>query len=166
MKITLIAAVAENGVIGRDNALPWHLPEDLRRFKRRTEGHIVIMGRRTFESVGQPLPRRRSIVITRRHDFQRPGAEIAHSLEEAFQRARESNPPEIFILGGAEIYALALPAADCLELTVVHADVAGDTFFPECDLSEWALVADERHEADDRHAYAFSFRVYERKRRD
>lgn len=162
MRITLIAAVAENGVIGRENALPWHLPADLARFKRRTEGHVVIMGRRTFESVGQPLPRRRSIVVTRKHDFRAPGAEIAHSLEEAIERGRETETDEIFILGGAEIYALALPDVDRLELTIVHAEIIGDTFFPELDLGEWTLLEDERHEADDRHDYAFSFRIYER----
>jgi dihydrofolate reductase len=163
MRVTLIAAMAENRVIGRDNALPWHLPDDLMRFKQRTEGHVVIMGRRTFESVGRPLPRRRSIVVTRKHDYHPPGAEIAHSLEEALERARESGQSEVFILGGAEIYAVALPEADRLELTIVHADVTGDTFFPECDLSEWALLEEQRHEADNRHAHAFSFRTYERR---
>ena len=162
MKITLIAAMAENRVIGRDNALPWHLPADLARFKQRTEGHVVIMGRRTFESVGRPLPNRRSIVITRKRDYHPPGAEIARSLEEALERARESKQDEVFILGGAEIYALALPDVDRLEFTIVHADVSGDTFFPECDLSEWTLIDQQRHEADDRHAHAFSFRTYER----
>ena len=162
MRITLMAAMAENRVIGRDNTLPWHLPEDLARFKRRTEGHVVIMGRRTFESVGRPLPNRRSIVITRKRDYHPPGAEIARSLEEALERARESKSDEVFILGGAEIYTLALPEVDRLELTIVHADVSGDTFFPECDLSEWTLIDEQRHEADDRHAYAFSFRTYER----
>ena len=164
MRITLIAAMSANRVIGRGNALPWHLPADLARFRRRTEGHVVIMGRRTFDSVGQPLPNRRSIVVTRRHDYHPPGAEIAHSLQEAIQRGRETESQEIFILGGAEIYALALPDVDRLELTIVHAEVEGDTFFPECDLTEWRLIEDERHEADDRHAHAFSFRIYERKR--
>jgi dihydrofolate reductase len=164
MKVTLMAALAENRVIGRDNTLPWNLPADLARFKQRTEGHVVIMGRRTFESVGRPLPNRRSIVITRKRDYHPPGAEIARSLEEALERARESKQDEVFILGGAEVYALALPEVDRLELTIVHAEVSGDTFFPECDLSEWTLIDEQRHEADDRHAYAFSFRTYERKR--
>jgi dihydrofolate reductase len=164
MRVALIAAMAENRVIGRSNALPWHLPEDLKRFKQRTEGRVVIMGRRTFESVGRPLPNRRSIVVTRRHDYHPQGVEIAHSLEEALERARETDPQEVFVLGGAEIYTLALPEADRLYLTIVHADVAGDTHFPECDLSQWTLLDDERHEADERHAYAFSFRTYERRR--
>jgi len=164
MRITLIAAMAENRVIGRDNALPWHLPDDLARFKQRTQGHVVIMGRRTFESVGRPLPDRRSIVVTRKHDYHPAGVEIAHSLGEALELARGADPDEVFILGGAEIYTLALPEADRLELTIVHADVTGDTFFPECDLAEWTLLKEQRHEADARHAYAFSFRTYERPR--
>ena len=163
MRVTLIAAMAENRVIGRDNALPWHLPDDLARFKQRTEGHVVIMGRRAFESVGRPLPNRRSIVITRKHDYHPPGAEIARSLEEALERARETKQDEVFILGGAEIYTVALPEVDRLELTIVHADVSGDTLFPECDLDEWSLIDEQRHEADPRHAYAFSFRTYERR---
>jgi dihydrofolate reductase len=163
MRVTLIAAMAENRVIGRDNALPWHLPDDLARFKQRTEGHVVIMGRRTFESVGRPLPNRRSIVITRKHDYHPPGAEIARSREEALERARETKQDEVFILGGAEIYTVALPEVDRLELTIVHADVSGDTLFPECDLDEWSLIDEQRHEADPRHAYAFSFRTYERR---
>jgi dihydrofolate reductase len=162
MRITLIAAMAENRVIGRDNALPWHLPADLARFKQRTEGHVVIMGRRTFESLGRPLPNRRSIVITRKHDYHPPGAELARSLEEALERARESDEQEVFILGGAQIYALALPEADRMELTIVHAEIVGDTFFPECDLEAWTLIEEERHEANERHAHAFSFRIYER----
>ena len=164
MRITLIAAMAENRVIGRDNALPWHLPDDLARFKQRTQGHVVIMGRRTFESVGRPLPNRRSIVVTRKHGYHPAGVEIAHSLGETLERARAADPEEVFILGGAEIYTLALPEADRLELTIVHADVTGDTFFPECDLTEWTLLQEQRHEADARHAHAFSFRTYERRK--
>lgn len=162
MKITLIAAMAENRVIGRAGALPWHLPQDIRRFKRRTVGHAVIMGRRTFESLGGPLPDRRAIVITRRRDFTAGGATVAHSLEEAIDIARGWNEREVFILGGAEIYSLALPLADRLELTVVHAEIEGDTFFPEFDMAAWVLIDDDRREADRRHRHAFSFRCYER----
>ena len=162
MKITLIAAIAENRVIGRAGALPWHLPDDLRRFKRRTVGHAVVMGRRTFESLGGPLPDRRAIVITRRSDLIARGATVAHSLDDALETARGWNEREVFILGGAEIYALALPLADRLELTVVHADFDGDTFFPELDLAAWTLIEDDRHEADEHHRHAFSVRCYER----
>ena len=162
MKITLLVAMARNRVIGRRGALPWHLPEDLRRFKRRTDGHVVIMGRRTFESLGGPLPNRRAIVITRRRDYDVPGATPAHSLDEALETARAWGEQEVFVLGGAAIYALALPLADRLEITVVHAEVEGDTYFPEFDLAAWTLTDDDHREADERHPHAFSFRCYER----
>ena len=164
MKISLIAAMAENRVIGRDNTLPWHLPDDLKQFKRRTQGHAVVMGRSTFESVGAPLAGRRSIVVTRNRAFRAEGAEVVHDLNEALECARVSGETEVFILGGAEIYALALAQADLMYLTVIHAEIEGDTFFPECDLGEWRLVEDERHEADERHEHAFSLQVYERAR--
>ena len=162
MKVSLIAAMAENRVIGRDNTLPWHLPDDLKRFKQRTEGHVVIMGRKTFESFGRPLPDRRSIVVTRNREYRPQGAEVVHGLDQALAIARDAGEAEAFILGGAEIYGLALPQADRIYLTVVHAEVAGDTFFPELDAARWKLVEDERHEADDRHAHAFTFRCYDR----
>jgi dihydrofolate reductase len=162
MKITLIAAVAENRVIGRDGTLPWRLPDDLRRFKQRTEGHVVIMGRRTYESLSGPLPNRPAIVISRRGDLDVGAATLANSLDEAIDIAEGRGEQEAFILGGAEIYALALPLADRLELTVVHAQVEGDTYFPEFDLSAWTITEDDRHEADDRHEHAFSFRCYEK----
>ena len=162
MKITLLAAMAENRVIGRGGALPWHLPEDLRRFKRRTDGHVIIMGRRTFESLNGPLPNRRAIVITHRRDCEAPGAALAHSLDEALDTARAWGEQEVFIVGGAAIYAAALPLADRLEITLVHAAVEGDTFFPEFDRAAWTLTEDDHRDADPRHAHAFSFRCYER----
>ena len=160
MKISVIAAMSENRVIGRDGALPWHLPADLARFKSITTGHAVIMGRKTFESVGKPLPNRRTIVITRNNDYQCAGVFIAHSLDEALDHAARED--EIFILGGEAVYRIALPRADRLYLTIVHATIEGDTYFPRFDFDDWKLVEDERHEVDDRHAYAFSFRRYER----
>ena len=160
MKISVIAAMSENRVIGRDGALPWHLPADLARFKSITTGHTVIMGRKTFESVGQPLPNRRTIVITRNNDYQCAGVFIANSLDEALDHSAHED--EIFILGGEAVYRIALPRADRLYLTIVHATIQGDTHFPPFDPDQWKLVEDERHEADDRHAYAFSFRRYER----
>ncbi len=162
MRISLIAAVAENRVIGRDNTLPWHLPDDLKQFKQRTQGHVVIMGRGTFESVGGPLAHRRSIVVTRNRGYHAEGAEVAHDLDEALQRARGSGEDEVFVLGGADIYALALPRADRLYLTVIHAEIEGDTYFPEWNPSEWTLIEDRRHDADERHEHAFSLRIYER----
>ena len=162
MKITLIAAVAENRVIGRDGGLPWRLPDDLRRFKQRTEGHIVIMGRRTYESLAAPLPNRPTIVVSRSRDLDAGEATLANSLDEALDIARGRGEDEVFILGGSEIYAMALPLADRLELTVVHAEIEGDTYFPEFDLAAWTITEDQRREADDRHKYPFSFRCYER----
>ncbi len=162
MKITLIAAVAENRVIGRDGGLPWRLPEDLRRFKRRTQGHVVIMGRRTFESLAAPLPNRPAIVVSRSRDLDTGEATLANSLDEALDIARDRGEDEVFILGGSEIYAMALPLADRLELTVVHAEIEGDTYFPEFDLAAWTITEDQRREADDRHEHPFSFRCYER----
>lgn len=163
MSLTIIVAMSENRVIGRDGDLPWRLPEDLKRFKRLTTGHHVIMGRKTFETLSRPLPNRTNIVITRRQDFAATGdIRIAHSLEEALGLAESDVEP--FVLGGGEIYALALPRADRLELTVIHATIPGDTYFPDYDESEWTLVADDRHEADENHEHPFSFRTYQRER--
>ena len=162
MKITLLAAMAENRVIGLGGALPWKLPEDLRRFKRRTDGHVIIMGRRTFESLNGPLPNRRTIVITHRRDYEAAGAVRAHSLDEALDTARAWGEQEVFIVGGAAIYAAALPLADRLEITLVHAEVKGDTCFPEFDCAAWTLTEDDHHQADQQHPHAFSFRCYER----
>jgi dihydrofolate reductase len=160
MIVTLIAALSENRVIGRDGDLPWRLPADLRRFKRITSGHTVIMGRKTFETLDAPLPDRRTIVVTRRTDYQPVGVEVAHDLDDALALA--GGEDEVFILGGGEIYALALPRADRMELTIVHDEFDGDTFFPAFDEMEWRLVQAERHASDDRHAHAFTFRTYER----
>lgn len=160
MKISVIAAMSQNRVIGRDGSLPWHLPTDLARFKSITTGHTVIMGRKTFESVGKPLPNRRTIIITRNNDYQCADVFIAHSLDEALDHAAHED--EIFILGGETVYRIALPRADRLYLTIIHATIEGDTYFPNLDFDDWKLVEDERHEIDERHAYAFSFRRYER----
>jgi dihydrofolate reductase len=162
-RISLIAAVSENGVIGAQNRLPWHLPDDLRHFRAITTGHTVITGRKNCESIGKPLPNRRNIVITRQRGYQAPGCEVAHSLAEALAMAADE--PEVFVIGGAQLYAQALPLATRLYLTEVHATVAGDTHFPALERSEWQETGRERHGADERHAHAFSFVVLERKRR-
>ena len=163
MKISLIAAMAENRVIGRDNRLPWHLPDDLKRFKRLTTGHTVIMGRKTYEAIGKPLPDRRSIVVTTRPLTDRAQSVVAAgSLDEALELVQ--GEAEVFVAGGEAIYRLTLPRADRLHLTLVHAAVPGDAHFPPLDLSQWKLIEDERHEANHRHAYAFSFRTYDRVR--
>ena len=164
MSISLIVAASENDVIGRDGALPWHLPADLKRFKKLTIGHDVVMGRKTYqsilESLGRPLPKRRSLVLSRDLEYRPLGAEMASGLEQALELAAEDD--EIFVIGGASVFAEALPRADRLYLTRVHADIEGDVYFPEVDLGSWKLVSEERHEANDRHAYAFSFLDYER----
>ncbi len=162
MRLSIIAAMAENRVIGLGNALPWHLPEDLKRFKRLTTGHTVIMGRRNYESIGRPLPGRRNIVVTRRTGYEAPGCVVVHSLDEALLAA--GNDPEVFVIGGAELYTQLLPRTQRLYLTLVHATVPGDTYFPEFDWTEWQETARERHAADARHAHAYSFVVLERKK--
>jgi len=154
--------MAHNRVIGRNNALPWHLPADLKRFKSLTMGHAVILGRKTFDAIGKPLPGRRWIVLTRDPGWRHEGVEVAHDLDQALRGL--SREAEVFAAGGADVFAQALLRADRVYLTVVHADIEGDTRFPELDSSEWRLVDDERHEADERHAFPYSFRRYERAR--
>jgi dihydrofolate reductase len=164
MKLSVLAAMGENRVIGRSGELPWRLPAELRRLKKLTTGHCLIMGRKTWDSIGRPLPKRTSIVVTRNADFRAEGAVVVADFDAALAAARERNDSEAFIFGGAAIYEIALPRADCLYLTRVHASPTGDTFFPDFDESEWRLVSRELHPADDAHQYAFSFEEYERRR--
>lgn len=162
MILTTIAAVAQNGVIGNKNDLIWRLPDDLKHFKALTKGHTLIMGRKTWESIGaKPLPHRRHIIITRNFDYEAEGAEIVSTIDEALELAHTDD--EVFIAGGGEIYALAMPYIKKMELTIVHHDFEGDTHFPDFNYGDWKETASERHEADDRHAYAFSFLTIERK---
>ncbi|RZO53902.1 MAG: dihydrofolate reductase [Phycisphaeraceae bacterium] len=158
-RMTLIAAHARNRVIGRAGDMPWHLPDDLKHFMRATLGGVVVMGRKTFESLKGPLPRRRNIVITRNSNWQHEGVERVLSLAEALDMAGEDS---VHIAGGGEIYQAAFPMATHLDLTEIDAAPDGDTYFPEFDLSEWHEVACEHHPADERHAHAFTFRMYER----
>ncbi len=163
MKLSLIAALATNNVIGRQNQVPWYLPTDLRRFKALTMGHHLIMGRKTYDSVGRPLPGRTNVVITRRQEWTAEGVTVVHSLEDAVRVAANAGEIEAFIAGGAEIYELAIHRADRMYLTRVHAEVEGDTFFPEFDdVSEWKLIDAEHCEADEKNEYPFSFLTYER----
>ena len=163
MKLSLIAALATNNVIGRNNQVPWCIPTDLRRFKNLTMGHHLIMGRRTYDSVGRPLPGRTNVVITRRTDWTAEGVTVVHSLEDAVRVAAQAGETEAFIAGGAEIYELAIHRADRMHLTRVHAEVEGDTVFPEFDdVSEWKLVDAEHCDADEKNEYPFSFLTYER----
>lgn len=159
--LALIVAMTPDRVIGRDNGLPWRLPEDLRRFKAITLGKPVIMGRRTWESIGRPLPGRRNIVVSGRADFAPAGAEVVRDLDAALALA--GDVPEVMVIGGAQLYAAALPRATRLYLTDVHADIDGDAWFPAFDLEAWREVAREAHPADERHAHAMTFRVLERR---
>ena len=157
--VSVIVAIAENYVIGDKNALLWNIKEDMRRFRTTTTGHPVIMGRKTYESIGRPLPKRTNVVITR-GDSEFEGCLVAHSLEEAV--AMFPAEEEIFIIGGAQIYKQALPLADKLYLTVVHRSYEGDTSFPKIDYSKWQLVSDERHERGEEYDSPFAFQVYDR----
>ncbi len=166
MKIALIVAASENDVIGRDGDLPWRLPDDLRRFKQITTGHIVIMGRRTYESVGTPLPNRVNIIVTRQKTYHVDGAQVCSSLDEAIDFARTVSAgthrdDDLFILGGESMYRAAMSMAHRIYLTRVHAMVEGDTHFPRLD-STWTLCANEHRPADEKHAFARSFQVWER----
>ena len=158
--ITLIVAVADSGVIGRDNALPWHLPEDLKRFKRLTMGKPIVMGRKTFESIGKPLPGRQNIVITRAANYRREGVTVVHGVEEAVRAA--GGAAEIMIIGGADLFRLFLPRAARIHLTRVHGDIAGDVLWPPLD-DTWGVVESEPHAADERHAFAMTFEVWEKR---
>jgi dihydrofolate reductase len=174
MRLTLLVAAAENGVIGRDGALPWRLPEDLRRFRRLTWGHHLLMGRRTFDSIGRALPGRTSLVLTRSAGGRTPltqgsgeerGRACFHDdLAAALRQAREAGEDELFVVGGEEVYRLTAPIADRLLLTRVHAQPPGDACLPEIDPTQWVLIGRERHEADARHAFAYSFEEYRRDR--
>jgi dihydrofolate reductase len=161
MKLSIIVAMAESGVIGRDNALPWRLRADLARFKRLTMGHHLLMGRKTWESIGRPLPGRTMVVITRRAGFSADGIRVAGSIDEALEIARRAGETEAFVAGGAQIYRQMLERADRIYMTRIHAEIEGDTFFPEIDASRWREVAREDHEPDDRSPYRFSFIDYE-----
>lgn len=162
MILTTIAAVAQNGVIGNKNDLIWRLPDDLKRFKNLTKGHTMIMGRKTWESIGaKPLPHRRHIIITRNFDYEAEGAEIVSTIDEALELAHTDE--QVFIAGGGEIYTLAMPYIKKMELTIVHYDFEGDTHFPDFNYGDWREASNEHHEADERHAYAFSFLTLERK---
>jgi dihydrofolate reductase len=169
MRISIIAAVATNGVIGRDGKLPWHLSKDLRRFKRLTMGHTLVMGRRTWESIGRPLPGRRTVVVTRQANYQidADNVQVAAGLDDALDIARAAGDDETFIVGGAELYRAAIPLADRLYFTEVAADVDGDTYFPlnldSFDWDSWENVETEAHEADAQNDYAFIFVTFQRR---
>jgi dihydrofolate reductase len=159
--ITLIVAVADNGVIGRDNGLPWHLPEDLKRFKRLTLGKPIVMGRKTFDSIGRPLPGRHNIVVTRDAEYRRDGVTVVRGIDDAERAA--AGAEEIMIIGGAELFRLFLPRAGRVHLTRVHGEVSGDVFWPALDESRWQVVHREERAADEAHAYAMTFEIWEKR---
>ena len=159
MIVSQIAAMSENHVIGKDNQLLWHMPNDLKHFKNTTSGHTVIMGRKTFDSVGRPLPRRRNIIITRRQ-IAIEGCEVVNSIEAAL--ALCVGEDEVFIVGGAEIYKQSLHLTNRIYLTIIHHHFEGDSFFREVSKNEWKEVSRENHPADDKNAFPYSFVIYER----
>ena len=159
--ITLIVAVADNGVIGRDNTLPWHLPDDLKRFKRLTMGKPIVMGRKTFDSIGKPLPGRQNIVVTRDTNYRRDGVTAVHDADAALRAA--GAVPEIMVIGGAEIFRTLLPRAGRVHLTRVHGNIDGDVVWPALDERAWRVVERESHSADERHAWPMTFEVWERR---
>lgn len=166
MIISAIAALAKNRVIGKNNDLPWKLPDDMKFFMQTTTGHVVIMGRKNYDSLPpkfKPLPNRTNIVMTKQKDFVAPGCVVINGIEEGLEYASRSGEQECFIIGGAEIYRAALPFTTRLYLTEIDAEIQGDTFFPEFNSSEWAEVSRQHHPADDRHAFAFDFVIYNRK---
>ena len=163
MSVSMIAAVAANRVIGKNNDLPWHLPDDMKYFMQTTSGHHCIMGRKNYDSIPdkfRPLPNRTNIVVTRQQNFTAPGCTVVNTLEQALEIAVKNKEIETFIIGGAEIYRLGLPFADRLYLTEIKASVSGDIFFPEFNKNEWIETSRKPHDADERHKYAFDFVVY------
>ena len=161
--ITIIAAIAKNNALGKDNDLIWHLPADLKRFKKVTSGHHILMGRNTFESIGKPLPNRTTIIITRNKEYFKDGCLIANSIEEAIEMVE--NKDEIFIIGGAQIYKETIEKnlADRLDITLVHHEFEADVFFPEIDLTIWEEAAREDFTADEKNKFDFSFVSYTKK---
>ncbi|WP_102263314.1 dihydrofolate reductase [Mesobacillus jeotgali] len=161
--ISLIWAMDENRVIGYHNQLPWRLPEDLKFFKRVTMGHPIAMGRKTYESIGKPLPGRENIVITRDEDYGPEGCTVIHSIEEMLAYAAENKSEEIFVIGGAEIFKEVLHHADKLYLTMIHHQFEGDTFFPVFDIDKWELESREIGLKDEKNPYDYEFLIYKRK---
>ncbi|MFC4872940.1 dihydrofolate reductase [Negadavirga shengliensis] len=164
MKISIIVAKAKNNAIGLDGRLPWHLPSDLKHFKKTTSGHHVILGRKTFESLGKPLPGRTHIIVTKNKNFTPPpGQYVAHSIEDAINIAKSKELDRIFILGGAEIYKLALPLADEMIITEIETLPEADTFFPEFDREKWQIKSREHVPKDDQNKFDHAFVTYIRK---
>ena len=167
MKLSVIVAVAENGIVGRDNALPWHLPADLKYFKKMTVGKPIVMGRKTFESIGRPLPGRTNIVISRNPDFVAQGVFVCASVQDALAVAADVSSRdggnELMVIGGAAIYSATIPLAECLYITEVHAEVKGDAQLPAIEWGQWQEQSRQRHSASEAGGFDFSFVVYRRR---
>ncbi len=165
MKLSIVAAIGNNNVIGKDNNLIWHLPADLKYFKTLTMGHTMIMGRKTFESIGKALPGRKTIILSSSHTFYAEGCQVARSMAEALEMAAKDK--EVFVVGGSEVYAQALQLSKTryMYLTRVYASFDGDAFFPDFDDSQWELISMEDHQPDEKNPYAYSFLKYKRKAR-
>lgn len=163
MITSIIVAASENNVIGKDNRLPWHLPADLKYFKNTTWAMPIIMGRRTFESIGKPLPGRHNIVITRNKDYNADGATVVGNLNDAVKAAESNDVNEFFIIGGAELFNTTMDQAQRIYLTRVHATIDGDVFFPALNKEEWELVSEKKMEADEKNEYDLSFQVWEKR---
>ncbi|MFP7484636.1 type 3 dihydrofolate reductase [Priestia filamentosa] len=159
--ISFIVAMDDNNLIGKDNALPWHLPADLAYFKKVTTNHTIVMGRKTYESIGRPLPKRKNVVLTHSTAFQEEGVTVIHSLDELKEMANRSNE-ELFIIGGARLYEQLLPVADRLYVTHIRATFDGDTHFPVFSKEEWKIIDSKEHKKDEKNAYDYEFVVYER----
>ncbi len=166
MILSLIAAADEDGVIGQGNTLPWDLPADLKYFREKTKDHIVIMGRKTFDSIveklGHPLPDRRNVVITRSGDLYAGDYDMVSSMDEAIELAERSGAEEAFIIGGQQTYEMAMPFANRIYLTHIHQHFEGDKFFPDIPSNDWAIAKEERHEPDEKNPYPYTFMVYEK----
>ena len=160
-RISLIVAMARNRVIGADNKIPWHLPNELKLFKSLTMGHHIVMGRRTYESIDRLLPGRTTVIVTRQKDYSVPGAIVAHSIREALDAC--GGDDEIFVIGGADLFRETLPIADRIYLTVVDAEPRGDTFMPDMEMDEWKETSAQSFAPDEKHAHAYRFTVYDRK---
>lgn len=163
MIISLLVAADEKNVIGKDNKLPWHLPNDLRYFKNKTWGMPILMGRKTFESIGKALPGRKTIVITRNKDWQHDGIDIVHSLQAAISKAADYGANEIFIIGGAEIFQTSFQQADRIYFTRIHHSFDGDVFFPAINETDWKMVWNKEGVKDEKNNYSHTFQIWEKK---
>ena len=162
MIISHLVAASENNVIGIQNKIPWHLPNDLKYFKNKSWGMPVIMGRNTYESLDKPLPGRINIVLTKRTDWERSDVTVAHTLEEAVTKANNTDCKEIFIIGGGEIFKQTFELADRIYITRVHTQIEGDVFYPAIEENNWSLISADAHYSDSKHAYDYTFQVWER----